>query len=169
MAVAGSVRAQAGLRLGCCRPRPLFRRNVRPFTIHSDGEWMVRDGQERTSYGPRRRTARRSRSISAIVDLGHIDLLVQDGFYSNRTDFIRTAIRNQLDRHGDVVGSPSRARRWTSACGTIAAPISRRRGRPARRCESTCSASPASPPTSRPSWPRDDRLGHGAGRAARQP
>jgi Arc/MetJ-type ribon-helix-helix transcriptional regulator len=33
------------------------------------------------------------------VDLGHINLLVQDGFYSNRTDFIRTAIRNQLERH----------------------------------------------------------------------
>jgi Arc/MetJ-type ribon-helix-helix transcriptional regulator len=37
------------------------------------------------------------------VDLGHIDLLVQEGFYSNRTDFIRTAIRNQLERHADVV------------------------------------------------------------------
>jgi Arc/MetJ-type ribon-helix-helix transcriptional regulator len=37
------------------------------------------------------------------VDLGHIDLMVQEGFYSNRTDFIRTAIRNQLDRHVDVV------------------------------------------------------------------
>jgi Arc/MetJ-type ribon-helix-helix transcriptional regulator len=37
------------------------------------------------------------------VDLGHIDLMVQDGFYSNRTDFIRTAIRNLLDRHADVV------------------------------------------------------------------
>src|SRR5216683_4927143 len=37
------------------------------------------------------------------VDLGKIDLLVLDGFYSNRTDFIRTAIRNQLDRHADVV------------------------------------------------------------------
>ncbi len=37
------------------------------------------------------------------VDLGHIDLMVQDGFYSNRTDFIRTAIRNQLDRHAEVV------------------------------------------------------------------
>jgi Arc/MetJ-type ribon-helix-helix transcriptional regulator len=37
------------------------------------------------------------------VDLGQIDLMVQDGFYANRTDFIRTAIRNQLDRHGDVV------------------------------------------------------------------
>jgi Arc/MetJ-type ribon-helix-helix transcriptional regulator len=37
------------------------------------------------------------------VDLGHIDLLVQEGFYSNRSDFIRTAIRNQLDRHKDAV------------------------------------------------------------------
>ena len=37
------------------------------------------------------------------VDLGHIDLLVQEGFYSNRTDFIRTAIRNQLERHAAVV------------------------------------------------------------------
>ena len=37
------------------------------------------------------------------VDLGQIDLMVHEGFYSNRTDFIRTAIRNQLDRHADVV------------------------------------------------------------------
>jgi len=37
------------------------------------------------------------------VDLGNIDLMVQEGFYSNRTDFIRTAIRNHLDRHADVV------------------------------------------------------------------
>jgi Arc/MetJ-type ribon-helix-helix transcriptional regulator len=37
------------------------------------------------------------------VDLGQVDLLVAEGFYSNRTDFIRTAIRNQLGVHGDVV------------------------------------------------------------------
>jgi len=37
------------------------------------------------------------------VDLGQIDLLVQEGLYSNRTDFIRTAIRNQIYRHADVV------------------------------------------------------------------
>ena len=36
------------------------------------------------------------------VDLGHIDLLVADGFYSNRSDFIRTAVRNQLATHADV-------------------------------------------------------------------
>ncbi|NYS59443.1 CopG family transcriptional regulator [Vreelandella salicampi] len=38
-----------------------------------------------------------------VVDLGQIDLLVQEGFYSNRTDLIRTAIRNQLATHADVV------------------------------------------------------------------
>src|SRR5271157_3234123 len=37
------------------------------------------------------------------VDLGHVDLLVREGFYSNRTDFIRTAIRNQLASHADAV------------------------------------------------------------------
>lgn len=37
------------------------------------------------------------------IDLGQIDLLVQEGFYANRTDLIRTAIRNQLARHDDVV------------------------------------------------------------------
>jgi Arc/MetJ-type ribon-helix-helix transcriptional regulator len=38
-----------------------------------------------------------------LVDLGQIDLLVQEGFYSNRTDFIRTAIRNQLTTHAEAV------------------------------------------------------------------
>lgn len=37
------------------------------------------------------------------VDLGRIDLLVADHFYTNRTDFIRTAIRNQLDKHEDAM------------------------------------------------------------------
>ena len=38
-----------------------------------------------------------------LVDLGQIDLLVQEGFYQNRTDFIRTAIRNQLGEHAEAV------------------------------------------------------------------
>ena len=37
------------------------------------------------------------------VDLGHIDLLVREGFYANRTDLIRTAIRNQLAAHAEAV------------------------------------------------------------------
>ena len=37
------------------------------------------------------------------IDLGQIDLLVQEGFYANRADLIRTAVRNQIAGHGDVV------------------------------------------------------------------
>src|SRR5215213_474946 len=37
------------------------------------------------------------------IDLGQIDLLVQEGFYANRTDLIRTAVRNQLAQHADAV------------------------------------------------------------------
>lgn len=52
---------------------------------------------------PRRREAESEKITINVgfVDLGHIDLLVEEGFYSNRTDFIRTAIRNQVLAHGD--------------------------------------------------------------------
>lgn len=38
-----------------------------------------------------------------LVDLAQLDLLVNQGFYSNRTDFVRTAIRNQLQVHADAI------------------------------------------------------------------
>ncbi|MDO9434584.1 CopG family transcriptional regulator [Hydrogenophaga sp.] len=38
-----------------------------------------------------------------VVDLGQVDLLVQEGFYTNRSDLIRTALRNQLALHADAV------------------------------------------------------------------
>ena len=38
-----------------------------------------------------------------VVDLGQVDLLVQEGFYSNRSDLVRTALRNQLALHADVL------------------------------------------------------------------
>jgi Arc/MetJ-type ribon-helix-helix transcriptional regulator len=37
------------------------------------------------------------------IDLGRMDLLVRDGFYGNRADFLRTAVRNQLERHDEAV------------------------------------------------------------------
>lgn len=55
---------------------------------------------------PRPRAVADSEKITinlGVVDLGQIDLLVQEGFYSNRTDLIRTAIRNQLASHGEVL------------------------------------------------------------------
>ncbi|NNG23470.1 CopG family transcriptional regulator [Telluria aromaticivorans] len=38
-----------------------------------------------------------------LVDLAQMDLLVNEGFYSNRTDFVRTAIRNQLQVHAESI------------------------------------------------------------------
>ena len=40
-----------------------------------------------------------------LVDLGQIDLLVNEGFYANRTDFIRTAIRRQLESRAEPVNN----------------------------------------------------------------
>jgi Arc/MetJ-type ribon-helix-helix transcriptional regulator len=48
-------------------------------------------------------TARRSQSISVTLTSAKSISWWQEGFYSNRTDFIRSAIRNQLERHADVV------------------------------------------------------------------
>ena len=53
----------------------------------------------------------------SVVDLGKIDLLVEEGFYSNRTDFIRTGIRNQLDKHTDEVKQT--VTRRTMAVGVV--------------------------------------------------
>lgn len=64
------------------------------------GWWMVGNLHQLRPKGPE------SEKITinlGYVDLGQIDLMVDEGFYSNRTDFIRTAIRNQLERHADVV------------------------------------------------------------------
>ena len=47
--------------------------------------------------------ARRSPSTSGLIDLGQIDLLVDEGFFANRTDFIRTAIRRQLESRAGAV------------------------------------------------------------------
>jgi Arc/MetJ-type ribon-helix-helix transcriptional regulator len=49
------------------------------------------------------------------VDLGRIDVLVDQGLYSNRTDLIRTAIRNLLDRHEPVIEGV--ARKWSFIVG----------------------------------------------------
>jgi Arc/MetJ-type ribon-helix-helix transcriptional regulator len=74
------------------------------MTIQLDGRWM----ESRVANNVRELRAKlpETEKITinlGYVDLGHIDLMVQEGFYSNRTDFIRTAIRNQIERHADVV------------------------------------------------------------------
>ena len=73
------------------------------------------------------------------VDLGHIDLLVRDGFYANRTDFIRTA--SEIRRSGTLklLGNPSPVVVSTSASDTSAAKSWRRRALHSGRSISGCS------------------------------
>ena len=65
--------------------------------------WMGRMADNLHQLRPRPSDSEKITINLGYVDLGHIDLMVQDGFYSNRTDFIRKAIRNQLERHAEVV------------------------------------------------------------------
>lgn len=60
--------------------------------------------EERTLEGRHRAGETEKMTINiGVVDLGHVDLLVQEGFYSNRSDVVRTALRNQLALHSDVL------------------------------------------------------------------
>lgn len=70
--------------------------------------WMVYNGsmKQKKAALPAKVKVADSEKITinvGFVDLGQIDLLVTEGFYGNRTDFIRTAIRNQLGIHADAV------------------------------------------------------------------
>jgi Arc/MetJ-type ribon-helix-helix transcriptional regulator len=88
------------------RRRPVGPLNSAPrhlYTIHADVIWMEKMTPNVHELRPKPPETEKITINLGYVDLGHVDLMVQDGFYSNRTDFIRTAIRNQLERHADVV------------------------------------------------------------------
>jgi Arc/MetJ-type ribon-helix-helix transcriptional regulator len=80
---------------------PCAMRRDHPSTIQVDGIRMVNMGVHQ--FRPKPADSEKVTINLGHVDLGQIDLMVQEGFYSNRTDFIRSAIRNQLERHADVV------------------------------------------------------------------
>ena len=75
----------------------LVNRIDHPHTIHMDGEVINLAAERRARIDSEKVTIN-----LGYVDLGRVDLLVNDGFYANRSDFIRTAIRNQLDRHQEA-------------------------------------------------------------------
>jgi Arc/MetJ-type ribon-helix-helix transcriptional regulator len=77
--------------------------SIHPNTIQVDAMRMVSMTDNVHQLRPKPSDSEKITINLGYVDLGHIDLMVQDGFYSNRTDFIRTAIRNQLERHAEVV------------------------------------------------------------------
>ena len=76
------------------------------LTIHMDGVQMATNKSTNpvrpAAVLPNPATEKLTINLG-VVDLGQIDLLVQEGFYSNRTDLIRTAIRNQLATHVDAI------------------------------------------------------------------
>jgi len=74
-----------------------------PYAIQMDGTWMAGMASNIRELRPKAADSEKITLNLGFVDLGHIDLLVQERFYSNRTDFIRAAIRNQLERHNDAV------------------------------------------------------------------
>ena len=65
----------------------------------ADGEGII----EKSVVQPSEKISDKITINMGFVDLGQIDLLVSEGFYGNRTDFIRTAIRNQIGIHADAV------------------------------------------------------------------
>ena len=67
-----------------------------------DGNQMAKTPTPSSEVRPRGETEKLTINLG-VVDLGQVDLLVQEGFYSNRTDLIRTAIRNQLAVHTDEI------------------------------------------------------------------
>jgi Arc/MetJ-type ribon-helix-helix transcriptional regulator len=55
----------------------------------------------------------------SVVDLGQIDLLVEEGSYASRSDFVRTSLRNQLGQHVDQVRETSTRRRFAAGVQTL--------------------------------------------------
>lgn len=73
-------------------------------SMHHPAGWCYTAGMQFADSASVARPADQKITINlGCVDLGQIDLLVQEGFYGNRTDLIRTAIRNQLATHNDIV------------------------------------------------------------------
>src|SRR5271169_484092 len=93
----------------CCRPV------ASPPLLKLPSIWMVRRWPEdggRMARGESEKTEKITINLG-LVDLGQIDLLVQEGFYSNRTDFIRTAIRTQLATRGEALDQTAARRTLT--------------------------------------------------------
>lgn len=98
MRSAVSFRRKEGLRTG----RTLQTDFVPSSTIQTDGMGLANTMSSVHVLRPKTPDSEKITINLGYVDLGHFDLVVQDGFYANRTDFIRAAIRNQLDRQASA-------------------------------------------------------------------
>jgi Arc/MetJ-type ribon-helix-helix transcriptional regulator len=68
-----------------------------------DSNWMVKMTARTLEPKSRVGDSEKMTVNLGVVDLGQVDLLVQEGFYSNRSDLVRTAVRNLLTQHGDTL------------------------------------------------------------------
>jgi Arc/MetJ-type ribon-helix-helix transcriptional regulator len=75
-----------------------------PYAIHMESRRRI-SMKTKADLEPRQRVAETEKMTInlGVVDLGQIDLLVQEGFYSNRSDLVRTAVRNQIALHADAL------------------------------------------------------------------
>src|SRR5258706_8589741 len=90
----------------CPAPNSEVAMHPKPSYNHPSGCYMDGEMQKQATLDTLRPKGGDTEKITinlGPVDLGQIDLLVEEGFYSNRTDLIRTAIRNQLALHAQVV------------------------------------------------------------------
>lgn len=84
--------------------RPIARASKRCLNaIHMDSIWMVKMTNRTLEPKSRIGDSEKMTVNLGVVDLGQVDLLVQEGFYSNRSDLVRTAVRNLLTQHGDTL------------------------------------------------------------------
>ncbi len=74
----------------------------RPVVSRDVSQDLARDVPAAVKLGPRLGDHEKITVNLGFVDLGHVDLLVSEGVYANRSDFIRTAVRNQIERHADI-------------------------------------------------------------------
>ena len=74
-----------------------------PRPVLADVQKIDEKGISRPGEKPTDKISEKITINMGFIDLGQIDLLVSEGFYGNRTDFIRTAIRNQIGTHADAV------------------------------------------------------------------
>ena len=123
-------------------------------TISGDGEEMVLGWPAMRLTRPRR-----SPINLGLVDLGQIDLLVQEGFYANRTDFIRSAIRTQLATRASAVDQSVKRNALVLGTQNYSRADLERLGSEGNGCRSASWALPPSPGTSRwtSRWPRSTR------------
>lgn len=106
----------------CSLSRPALTRRFRTnWQHHPTGIYTLRRMPTLTASGASKPADEKITINVSVVDLGHIDLLVQQGFYSNRSDLIRTAIRREISNHSATLESLIKEKRLVLGLQTVTA------------------------------------------------